>query len=267
MKHIITITSLLAAGTILANAETTKIADISDLLSGSTGTGITASSDWTYSGGSVYDFSAENAAFLNGSNSAVLNAINAASGYVTIAAWVNITDPDSSTAASNPNSGSNYQTIFGFGEDRTGFKFCIKDNGLAFVTKYHTEERLSSDNVALDGTWTLVGVSFSAGAGSGARLFGGTETYEDKTLGAWTEPSTANTFSIGSANSNAYAEGFNGLMAGLSVFTSDSYLSGADIASFMGNAPSAVPEPSAFGLLAGLGALALAGTRRRRRKA
>ena len=257
MKNIITITTLLAAGTALANAtDFSKIAGMSDLVGSATNNSVVESSEWLFSGGSVYDFSASNAYFSAGSYTSVIDALTASSGYVTIAAWVNL----SST--------SGYQTIFGFGESNKGFKFSVKDNKLAFVTKSKTETVTGSTVFSATDTWTLVGVSFNAGTnGTQARIFWGTESgaYETKTgLTAWAAPSNE-LFAIGSTRPYGYEEGFNGQMAGLSVFTSTGYLSGSDIATAMGNAPIVIPEPSAFGLLAGAGALALVAARRRRR--
>ncbi len=264
MKKHLTIASLLVAGSAFVNAaivETTKIADMDTLVAITTNNGVTTSSQWSYENGSVYDFSAENAYFSNGDASL----LTTTSGYLTIGAWVYFDElgKDSYT-----------NTVFGWGEDGKGFKFNVKNGGqggtdsatgeFAFVTKWKQQALSSSFATSnFNDGWHYVAVSFNMNGGTDGAFFLDGESKGTFTCTAWDVPATSNTFAIGSQNGNAYSEAFKGLMAGLTLYASNSVLNAETVTSLMGAAP--IPEPSAFGLLAGLGALALVGTRRRRR--
>ncbi len=123
-------------------------------------------------------------------------------------------------------------------------------------------------------TWTLVGISFKAGtdAASGAKYIAGTanSNFYTRNLGGFDTPAESDqTFAIGSGNSGDAREVFNGQIAGLTIFTSDSVIGGVnDITAIMGTtapvmeAEPTIPEPTT----ATLSLLALAGLAARRRR-
>ena len=205
--------------------------------------------------------------FGNGTyiGSITMDALNTAladsSQYITIAAWIKPTDTNG------------VESIFGYGAQSNGFKFCTNGSGLQYTAKGVADKDTAGAGIVAD-TWTLVGISFKAGtdAANGAKYIAGTANgnFYTRNLGGFATPAEGDqTFAIGSGNSGDAREVFNGQIAGLTIFTSDSVIGGVnDITAIMGTtapvmvAEPTIPEPTT----ATLSLLALAGLAARRRR-
>ncbi|MBQ5665318.1 MAG: PEP-CTERM sorting domain-containing protein [Akkermansia sp.] len=203
----------------------------------------------------TYEFS--NGSYIGGITCDALNtALQDSSQYITIAAWVKLTDT------------TGIESIFGYGAQADGFKLCTNGSGLQYTAKGVDDYPTVTAGIQAD-TWTLVGISFKGGnaAADGARYFAGTgnNNYFTRNLGGFDTPGEGDlTFAIGSGNSGNSREPFNGQIAGLTIFTSSSVIGGVnDVTTYMGTvAPVAIPEPAT----ATLSLLALAGLAARRRR-
>ncbi len=251
-----TLVALLALASVASAVELTTIATMDELVAAATWNGASKVDDM-----SVTTYSFSDGAYIGGITlDAVNSALQDSSKYITIAAWVNMTDTNG------------VESIFGYGAQQSGFKFCTNGAGLQYTAKGVADRDTAS--VGLDAnTWTLVGISFKGGndAANGAKYFAGTgnSNYYTRNLGGFATPgATDQTFAIGSGNSGNARETFNGKIAGLTIFTSDSVISGVnDVTAIMGTtAPEfvtpSVPEPTT----ATLSLLALAGLAARRRR-
>ncbi|MBR6797900.1 MAG: PEP-CTERM sorting domain-containing protein [Opitutales bacterium] len=255
MKKYITLAALLAAGTACANAATTltELVSMDALVASATTNTATKIEDM-----SVTTYSFGDGTYIGGITNKDLNdALADSSKYITIAAWIKMDDTN------------DVESIFGYGAQQNGFKFCTNGAGLQYTAKGVADKETANVGLTAN-TWTLVGISFKGGndAANGAKYICGTSNnnFYTRNLGGFALPSASDqTFAIGSGNSGSARETFNGWIADLTIFTSDSVISGVDdITAHMGTA-APVPEPSAFGMLAGLGALALVASRRRRK--
>ena len=247
-----TLVALFALASVASAAQLTTIVTMDELVAAATSNTATKVDNMSVT---TYNFS--DGAYIGG---ITLNALNSAlqdsSKYITIAAWVNMSDTNG------------VESIFGYGAQQNGFKFCTNGAGLQYTAKGVADKDTASAGLTAN-TWTLVGISFKGGtaAADGAKYIAGTSNnnYYTRNLGGFSLPSeAAQTFAIGSGNSDSARETFNGQIAGLTIFTSDSVIAGVnDVTAIMGTtAPVLLPEPTT----ATLSLLALAGLAARRRR-
>ena len=237
----------------MASATTFTMDDL--LESATIGTGVVK--DKTYAG-CVYTFNGQGA-ITNISDSDAIAALSGTSGFVTIAAWVNQTE-------------GSEDAIFSVGGQNDGFKFALKGDNLQVTTKgvKDTTTGVAVAQGTLDKpVWTLVAVTIDLDKnGSDSVFYVGADGYTSLTtsdgwaLGSWNSFST-NTIAIGSGNGNGNRDLFEGQIANLTFFTSETAPTAASIQQLMGNtAPVTIPEPTT----ATLSLLALAGLAARRRR-
>ncbi|MBR3927227.1 MAG: PEP-CTERM sorting domain-containing protein [Akkermansia sp.] len=246
-----TLVALLALASVASAVELTTIATMDELVAAATWNGASKVDDM-----SVTTYSFSDGAYIGGITlDAVNSALQDSSKYITIAAWVNMTDTNG------------VETIFGYGAQQNGFKFCTNGAGLQYTAKGVADKETANVGLTAN-TWTLVGISFKGGtaAADGAKYIAGTSNnnFYTRNLGGFALPSAADqTFAIGSGNSGNARETFNGKIAGLTIFTSDSVISGVnDVTAIMGTTAPSVPEPTT----ATLSLLTLAGLAARRRR-
>ena len=283
MKKHMTIAALLAAGTAFSNAavETELLWGLdftSSSLELSTGTGTSVSGSGTISttGGAVdgagsYSTGGTAANILKFTASGTTDALKKQSGAFTLsfhAKWDGASNNQwpvlasfgennswcakvnfSGDSAGNQNIGSS--GTYGFAPDGYGF-----ENGGA-----------RGSSVTLDNSWHHFVVTFEGGSDSATLTLyvDGASTATVNWTGAGLDndsPMTAFSFGgrLGNTNNNANMS-FSDIAVYKGVLAEDQI---AYLGSNKANA-SAIPEPSAFGLLAGLGALALVASRRRRK--
>ena len=242
----------MALASVASAVELTTIVTMDELVAAATSNSATKVD---YMSVTTYSFS--DGAYIGGITLDALNsALQDSSKYITIAAWVNMSDTNG------------VEAIFGYGAQQNGFKFCTNGTGLQYTAKGVADKETASVGLTAN-TWTLVGISFKGGtdAADGAKYFAGTgnSNYYTRNLGGFALPSAADqTFAIGSGNSGNARETFNGQIAGLTIFTSDSVISGVnDVTAIMGTTAPSIPEPAT----ATLSLLALAGLAARRRRA
>ena len=229
MKKYITIAALLAAGSALVNAEEETLT-----LTSPAGGVLTSSNqalDWSQS-------------------------------YAELKSWeLSFTLTDAALKT-----GENYSALFGTRQvgGVAGFSLRVNSNGSLEVYTYKTNTSGFADTTVLtSGIWitagapTDVSLRFIADVDDTDQILGGTFTLSsgaDKTVSQKLEDNFApvlgqTSLKKGSA-SRLYTNGGQETFANITVKKLDNH---------------AIPEPSTFGLLAGIGALALVGTRRRKR--
>ena len=253
VKYTLTAAALLAASAALASAAGTVVTT-TDL-----------STDATYEDGSI-TYTASSG-FFDGSSS-LFETVNSRYTAMTTVA-VNLTalgissdvttlDSDTSILLVNyQTSSSSTTSSIGIVATETGLT--LSWAGSAYFTVYYTYESLLEDSYTVDGDTysivTLVGAARSSSL-TGAGLFD-------------VDGSLANGIaSTALTTSAAYASIFvaTDYIGAVSIYAGASTSDIATITAALQEAHIAsVPEPSAFGLLAGIGALALVASRRRRR--
>ncbi len=258
MKNIIAITSLLAAGTALANA--TDIPVPSFTFEGNTT--LTSTGSWTSTSGEIGYYTPTSTVYWRSPTGAtgLIAKIggNTDAQTASLSAWVKFDDLSTAgnlfTVASRDNAdvSNNY-----------GYQLVVGNDGALSVSK--TGNSTGMLGTITEGVWTHIALVVTK---SGSARTATADLYLDGVLAS------------GSVADNVFGTNFDGDgLSRLTLSTATSGFSFADFKVFQGtaltaeqvgalySASSPIPEPSAFGLLAGLGALALAGTRRRRRKA
>lgn len=246
-----TLITLMALAGMASAVELTTLFTMDDLVKAATTNTATKVENMTKT---TYEFSG--GTYIGGITLPTLNtAVQDSTKYITIAAWIKPTDTNG------------VESVFGYGAQQNGFKFCTNGAGLLYTAKGVADRDTVNVGLSAD-TWTLVGISFKAGADvASGKYIAGTANgnFYTRYIGGFSTPGANDqTFSIGSGNSGNARESFNGQIAGLTIFTSTAVISGVnDITAIMGTVPpELVPEPAT----ATLSLLALAGLAARRRR-
>ena len=198
-------------------ADAVTLVTMAELVSaGTLGEGV---SGYSTSRGSSYTFNGSGA-ILGITSSALVDALESNSGYVTIAAWV------------NPTTAGGEHSIFGYGAQNNGFKFATKNDKLQYTTKGRADHNSQVSYAANE--WTLVAITLNVGDGTGSVLMAG-EGSQTMDLGEWIVPADGDKkFAIGSGNQGSNRDLFSGEIRNLTAFSSASALTYADLVSVMG---------------------------------
>ena len=221
------LTSLLAAATmsVSAYADLTTVADMSTLVeAGNVGDDVTNLTSKYVSGNTVYDFGGTNG--ITGITTAGLSSLmEQTSGYITVAAWVRHTGYTSGEKDS----------FFSYGAQSDGFKLNISASDKLSVTTKGLTDVGEGGSVTFS-EWTLVAISLNlAKSGDSRYLIGGESDFYTRQVGGWTDPArTDRVFGIGTGNGTGDREVFTGQIANLTIFSSDTLATNADVVAKMG---------------------------------
>lgn len=229
----ITYLLLILCCTLGAKAQTT-VAKMKALVDAASVNTATIPEDWEVADpeGGVYSFNGSST-YIGGITNEAAAAAFEGDKIVTVAMWIY------NTSSSYP------KCMFGYGDQNSGVKIQVAGaNGISATTKgvsdlsAVTDARLSANN------WTMVAVSFPAKNSSQAkgRVYLTTDnvyyTKNDYKLSGMTLPADdGKKFAIGSGNQGAWREGFSGMIANVTIITSDDLLQNSVIASIVGEAP------------------------------
>ena len=243
ISSILTLLLLCLCGNL--SAQTTVIARMAALAGAATNQNkATVSTDWETSvdGGAVYEFS--NSKYLGAiTNNDVVNAIEG-NKFVTVAMWVY--GPTTSE-----------QALFGYGDQNTGVKVSLNGKKQKMTTKGvddFDELTVNANNIQAN-QWCFVAFSFK---GKTADVSSGNtyRYYTSTTDNQYNSRSNHNLsnmavvadasklLAIGSGNQGTARDVYTGLIANLTVITSDALLNNSEIAGLVGSAPT--PTKSAL---------------------
>ena len=211
------------------NAQTVvaRMQALADAATNSAETKATASTVWKSdkTGGAVYEFS--NGKYLGAiSNADVVNALEGDK-YVTIAMWVY-------------GRTTGYQCLFGYGNGNDGVKFQQNGKSISATKKGVREIGGLSRDELLDDEWNLIAFAVAGKANTtvttGKYYINDINANQDglKLSGMATTADENKLLAIGSGNQNTAREPYNGMIANLTVITSDDLLTNEKIKELVG---------------------------------